>query len=93
MPWVLTMIDIKDKPNAEETNLGSRAHEMQGGEIIPLFTGIDKKYNESQFEQLVSSGRRMMPAFGQLAESEKKALASFILNLKKDQNQNQAPPN
>ncbi|MFI5156861.1 MAG: c-type cytochrome, partial [Chitinophagales bacterium] len=105
MPWILTMIDIKDKPTAGETNLiaGQRIYkstcmschgtDRQGSGNNPALMGVDKKYSEPQFEQLVSSGRRMMPAFGQLAASEKKALASYILNLKKEQNQKfEVPP-
>jgi quinoprotein glucose dehydrogenase len=97
MPWVLTMIDIKDKPTANETNLqaGERLYtttcmachgpQRKGSGNFPSLIGVNKKYNEEQFEQLVTSGRRMMPAFNQLAESEKKALASFILDLKSKQ--------
>ena len=59
--------------------------QRQGGGNFPTLIGVNKKYNEEQFVQLVSSGRRMMPAFSQLAESEKKALASFILDLKSKQ--------
>ncbi len=105
MPWVLTMIDIKDKPVGGETNLvaGQRIYksacmschgtERQGSGNNPALIGVEKKYNELQFEQMVSSGRRMMPAFGQLAASEKKALASYILNLKKEQKQKfEVPP-
>jgi quinoprotein glucose dehydrogenase len=98
MPWVLTMTSLKDKPKKTETNLeaGQRLYksfcmschgtERQGGGNYPTLVGVEKTYHEPQFMQLVSSGRRMMPAFGQLAESEKKALASFILNLRQEQN-------
>ncbi len=97
MPWVLTMIDIKDKPKTNETNLqaGQRLYtttcmachgaQLQGGGNFPSLLGVNKKYNEDQFVQLVSSGRRMMPAFNQLAESEKEAIASFILDIKTKQ--------
>ncbi|CAN5660143.1 hypothetical protein BH10BAC2_BH10BAC2_01650 [soil metagenome] len=94
MPWVLTMVDAKDDAVANETNFeaGRRLYtstcmachgtEMQGGGNNPTLIGADKKYTEETFLQLVSSGRRMMPAFSQLAETEKEALASFVLNLK-----------
>jgi quinoprotein glucose dehydrogenase len=98
MPWVLTMVDLKDKPVVAETNLqaGKRLYtttcmachgpERQGGGNNPTLIGVNKKYSEEQFMQLVSSGRRMMPAFNQLAESEKKALASFVLDLENKAN-------
>jgi quinoprotein glucose dehydrogenase len=46
---------------------------------------VNKKYNDHQFASLISSGRRMMPAFNQLSSSEINALASFILEDKKEQ--------
>jgi quinoprotein glucose dehydrogenase len=92
MPWVLTMVDIKNKTASDENNLqaGQRLYkatcmschgsERQGGGNYPTLINVQKKYNEDQFIQLISSGRRMMPAFAQLSESEKKAIASFILD-------------
>ncbi len=98
VPWIITMVDIKNNPTLSETNLqaGRRLYtatcmnchgpEKLGGGNYPSLIGVNKKYNEEQFIQLLSAGRRMMPAFGQLAENEKKALASFILDLKAEQN-------
>jgi len=97
MPWILTMMDIKDKPLTAETNMqaGQRLYttrcmachgpERQGGGNYPPLTDVAKKYTEETFTQLVTSGRRMMPAFNQLAASEKKALAAFILDIKTGQ--------
>ncbi len=97
MPWVLTMVDIKEKITSNETNLqaGQRLYtarcmachgtERQGGGNNPALMDMNKKYTEDKFTQLVTAGRRMMPAFNQLAASEKKALASFILDIKKEQ--------
>jgi len=97
MPWVLTMVDVKNKIDSDETNLqaGQRLYaascmachgpQRQGGGNYPSLIGADKKYSEEQFIQLVSSGRRMMPALNQLSASEKKAIASFILEEKNKQ--------
>jgi quinoprotein glucose dehydrogenase len=99
MPWVLTMVDVKDKPKTSETNLeaGQRLYntvcmnchgpQRQGSGNYPTIIGVNKKYNEQQFSQLLFTGRRMMPALKQLSETEIKALASFILENKKDQSQ------
>lgn len=99
MPWILTMVDLKDKPAAVETNLvaGQRLYkttcmschgpQLQGAGNYPTLIGVNKKYNEEQFSALLSSGRRMMPALPQLSASEKKALASFVLELKTSQSQ------
>ncbi|HNP22449.1 MAG TPA: PQQ-binding-like beta-propeller repeat protein [Panacibacter sp.] len=97
MPWVLTMVDVKNEPAAKENNLQAgkrlysstcaRCHgpERKGGGNYPALTDVNKKYNEEQFTALVSAGRRMMPSFNQLSASEKKALASFILDIKSEQ--------
>ncbi|HVM87113.1 MAG TPA: PQQ-binding-like beta-propeller repeat protein [Puia sp.] len=97
MPWVLTMVDVNNKTILNETNLeaGQRLYrstcmachgpQLQGGGNYPTLIGVEKKYNEEQVTQLISSGRRMMPAFAQLSASEKKAIITFILNEKDKQ--------
>ena len=99
MPWVLTMIDVKKEIKNNENNLqaGKRLYaatcltchgpDRKGAGNYPSLIEVDKKYNEQQFLQLISTGRRMMPAFNQLAESEKKAIASYILDRKDEQQQ------
>ncbi|MEO6637053.1 MAG: PQQ-binding-like beta-propeller repeat protein [Ginsengibacter sp.] len=91
MANVLTVVDLKDKPASNETfiDAGKRLYqancmschgpERQGGGNYPSLIAINKKYNDQQFYELVSSGRRMMPAFKQLADEEKQAIASFVL--------------
>lgn len=97
MPWVLTMLDVKKQSQQTETNLeaGKRIYqttcmachgtELQGGGNYPSLISVNKKINDKQFEQLLSTGRRMMPAFKQLSSSEVAALSSFILDNKKEQ--------
>ena len=105
MPWILTMADIKNKTHKEENNLeaGQRLYfstcmachgtQRQGSGNFPALTDVNKKYNEEQFDQLLTTGRRMMPAFAQLSGNEKKALASFILDIKSKQKEKFiAPP-
>ena len=91
MPWVLTMVDVKEKPVKLETNFqaGERLYksscmpchgpDQKGAGNYPALIDINKKYNEEQFTALLTGGRRMMPAFSQLSATEKKAIASFIL--------------
>jgi quinoprotein glucose dehydrogenase len=104
MPWILTMVDIKDRPKTAENNVqaGQRLYmsscmtchgpQRKGGGNYPTIINVNKKYNELQFAQLLSTGRRMMPAFKQLSSTEIKALASFILDIKKEQKQNFVAP-
>jgi len=97
MPWVLTMVDVKNKAESNETNIqaGQRLYNVtcmschgpqrQGGGNYPSLIGVQKKYNDEQLMQLINNGRRMMPAFNQLSDGEKKAIASFILDEKDKQ--------
>ncbi|NLR80913.1 PQQ-binding-like beta-propeller repeat protein [Chitinophaga eiseniae] len=98
MPWVLTMVDADARPAvAKETQLqaGKRLYtthcmvchgpERKGGGNFPSLLDIHQRYDEKGFAQLVDAGRRMMPAFKQLDSSEKHALATFILDLKTQQ--------
>jgi quinoprotein glucose dehydrogenase len=99
MPWILTMVDVKKKTTNDQTNIqaGQQLYvthcmschgtSRQGGGNYPALFNVNKKYDELQFAQLIASGRRMMPAFKQLSETEKKALASFILDIKSEQQQ------
>ncbi len=104
MPWILTMNEVKEKPKTGETNLqaGERLYhstcmachgtERQGSGNNPTLVGVNKKYDEQQFAALVTSGRRMMPAFKHLAPSEIHAVASFVLDNQQEQKQKFTPP-
>lgn len=98
LAWVLTMIDISNKKTAGQTNfeagkvlyrsncMGCHGVNREGGGNYPSLIGINKKYSELSFMQLINNGRRMMPAFKQLSSGQKTAIASFILNLKQKKN-------
>lgn len=93
MPWVLTAVDISNKPSSQESfeQAGKRLYqnncmachgpERQGSGNYPTLIGVEKKYTPAAFYTLVQSGRRMMPAFKQLNENEQEAIASYILNI------------
>jgi len=97
MAWVLTMIDNKPDPDKKKTNLeagvvlynqycmGCHGPERLGGGDYPSIIGVEKKYTHSQFNELLSTGRRMMPGFNNLSKEEKNAIASFILNQSNEQ--------
>lgn len=97
MPWILTMVDVKQNDGHNENNLAAakrlyagncmncHGKNLEGAGNYPSIKGIAKKYSQQTFIQLLSSGRRMMPSFKQLTEPEKKALAALILNNKKSQ--------
>ena len=56
----------------------------KGGGNFPTLIGMNTKYTTEQFVTLISGGRRMMPAFKQLSDDEKKALAAFVLEKESD---------
>lgn len=103
MPWILTMIDVKNDEKNNETFLqaGQRLYmqrcvachgpERKGGGNYPSLIDVNKKYNAATFNQLVSNGRKMMPAFNTLSDEEKNAIASFILDMKSIQHKKFTP--
>jgi len=104
MAWVLTMKEGKKATTVNENNLQAgqrlytntcmRCHgsNMEGSGNNPPLLNINKKYNEQQVIDIITTGRRMMPALSQLSESEKKAIASFIMDNKKEQKEKFIPP-
>ena len=91
MPWVLTMVDAKDKV-AEKENYGQAGKRIyrsicmschgpdrKGAGNFPTLINIKRRYSLSQLDTLLVTGRRMMPGFSQLSAEERKAVASYIL--------------
>lgn len=99
VPWVLTMVDAKNKDVLQSTQSNLEAGktlyaihcvachgpERQGGGNFPSLLKMKEKYTHEDFNNLIASGRRMMPAYPQLGDAEKNALASFILEQKEKQ--------
>jgi quinoprotein glucose dehydrogenase len=95
MPWIITMKEAKDdEVVVKQTNLqvgkilynnnckACHGKSLSGSGNYPSLIGLERKYNEAEFKAIISSGRRMMPAFKKLSENEKASLASYILNMK-----------
>ncbi|MEO5590993.1 MAG: PQQ-binding-like beta-propeller repeat protein [Chitinophagaceae bacterium] len=55
--------------------------DRKGSNSFPSLLNIQTKYSPSAFDTLIQSGRRMMPSFKQMPEPQRKAIASFILNI------------
>ncbi len=99
MSWILEMVENKKNNQTLLTNYDAgkviytqncmKCHgtEMQGGGNYPSLIGAAKKYNTQTFSQLVKNGRRMMPGNNVLTDTEKMALASYVLDIKKVQQQ------
>lgn len=97
MPWVLNIVENKPDKAAIRNNLqtgvglytqycmGCHGPERLGAGDYPTLIGVEKKYTSAQFHQLLTTGRRMMPGFPNLSALEKSAIASFVLDLKAEQ--------
>lgn len=97
MAWVLNLVENKQILKTHFTNfeagqllyklncMGCHGPEQKGSGDYPTIIGAEKKYNEASFNNLLSTGRKMMPGFNQLSSFEKSALASYILKLKSQQ--------
>lgn len=104
MPWILNLVRNKEEGGNKLTNLeagkmiytkncmGCHGTERQGGGDYPSLQHVADKYSFDQFSQLLSTGRRMMPGFNKLTTEERKALASYILEQKKEQDLAYAGP-
>lgn len=98
VPWILKMLVAEEKASTENYGqagirlykqhcMSCHSADRKGGDTYPSLLDIGKKYSAQQLVEFVNTGRRMMPAFGHLATEEKNAIASFLLNLKKEQQQ------
>lgn len=98
MAWVIQSVDIRNKNTKKENNedagkrlfqnncMSCHGADRKGSGNFPSLIDAGKKYSPASFDNLVQSGRRMMPAFRQLNADERKALASFVLDIKEEKN-------
>ena len=95
MAWILQMFDIKSAGHLETfEQAGPRLYkancmschgpDRKGSGNYPSILDINKKLNKDQFISFINVGRRMMPAFLYLPETDKEAIASYVLNLQKE---------
>ena len=97
MAWVIQSVEIKNKMSSNENygQAGQRLYqsncmtchgpERKGSGNFPSIVNAKTKYSAAAFDTLVQSGRRMMPAFRQLDATDRKAIASFVLDMGKEQ--------
>jgi quinoprotein glucose dehydrogenase len=105
MGWLLTIRDNKPEPPKKENigQAGIRLYEKhcaschganrKGTGNNPTLVDLQAKYKSADITALLNSGRRMMPSFNHIDAAEKKAIVSYILELKKEQERKfVAPP-
>ncbi len=96
MPWAIAMVDVKPETTQSENFLeaGQRLYKQycmschganrEGAGNAPKLTAIENRYNSNTLKDLVTTGRRRMPAL-KISDEEYSAIASFVLNNKVDQ--------
>lgn len=99
MPWILKMVEL-DQQALMRSGAGQYLYQvncavchgssLQGDPTgtYPSLMSTSKKYTSQALVDLLNSGKGTMPSYKHLKESEKKALASFIL---KQNTQPQSP--
>ena len=105
LPWIVTIQDnrLKKVENTAQVNLeagkflytqncqGCHGVDLKGSGNFPALLDLNKRYKEADFKNLITSGRRMMPAFKNLTEADKTAIASYLLNIESKQKDKYTP--
>lgn len=96
MGWLVTMREMKAKTPEKENYLqaGIRLYEKycvschgadrKGTGNYPTLIDVETKYTFTQALELLNAGRRMMPSFNYLADEEKQAVISYVLDIKSE---------
>lgn len=94
--WIVKAVENKNEIPKNENlgQAGKRLYQLncmvchgadrEGSSNYPSLQKLQAKYSSSSFDTLVLTGRRMMPGFGQLSPAERKAIASFVLDIKSE---------
>jgi quinoprotein glucose dehydrogenase len=97
MGWLVTLRDLKPAAPAKETyaQAGTRLYQQycvtchgtdrKGTGNYPSLINIQAKYSSKQAFELLNSGRRMMPSFNHIADEEKNAIVSYVLENKTEE--------
>ncbi|MFZ6024952.1 MAG: PQQ-binding-like beta-propeller repeat protein [Bacteroidota bacterium] len=98
MPWLMTLMPTPKRPEQKETVLqaGHRLYtqncvschgaDRKGTGNNPSIIHANKLYSKDGLDSLIRTGRRMMPAFTQLHQEERKAITAYVLSIQKRQN-------
>lgn len=106
MAWVIAMKENKPEVTSTKgmTNLEAgrliysqscqscHGSELKGAGQVPSLEALQKKMGVDEFRQVVKGGRRMMPSFSKLSDSELDAVSAYLLNLKSEQRKKFIPP-
>ncbi len=90
MPWILTMVETKSKDGAKLSDgeqiyaqVCAACHGVnRSGDparAFPSLENVATKFKQPDIEQLLETGRGMMPSFAFLSAEQKRAVAGYIL--------------
>jgi len=89
MPWILTMVDVRLKEDAWAGISLYRTHcatchgiDRGGdGHVFPSLRNLQTRYSKESLKTLMANGKGVMPAFTHLADTERDAIARYVLDL------------
>lgn len=96
IPWLLASreVDLNGILNESMLHAGQRLYnqhcmachgpDRKGSGNFPGITTVEDRYDSKAFDELITTGRRMMPGFASLSVADKNAIAAFVLDLKKE---------
>jgi len=96
VPWLIGFRDAvyptaKDEPMVEAGQRLYNQHcaschgaDRKGTGNFPSIIDANKKYDQKTLDELITTGRRMMPALSYISADERKAIETFVLEVKRD---------
>ncbi len=96
MAWIMKInendVEVPQKENYKQAGIrlynfhckSCHGADRKGTGNNPNITNVKPRYEKEAILHLVNNGRRMMPGFKRLNDSEKDAIAAFILDIKED---------
>ncbi|RYY61772.1 MAG: c-type cytochrome [Chitinophagaceae bacterium] len=91
MPWVLTMIDVKEAGSRSQKGLGATVYtqycischgpDREGnGSSYPSLVDLSKKFTAEQVAKVIENGKNMMPSFKQITGDNKRNLLAYLMD-------------
>lgn len=94
MPWDLRMMDLASGIAHEKKERATRGHAVylancavchgttlkgSGNKTYPSLVDIGQRFNKIEIEEIMNTGKGMMPSFQHISESKRNAIISFLL--------------
>ena len=91
MPWILRMVKLRDR-HGEPGATGRRSYQTYCGtchgedrqgdplKTVPSLQGIESRLSRRAVDEIVRTGRGVMPAFATIPDAERKALIAYLFN-------------